>query len=542
MAIYYLDMKMIGGGAGRSAVGAAAYRAGEKLFNEKSGTTHDFTKRRSPTSAAAYHSGDKLNEHDFTQKSGIVYSEIMLPRHASEEYFVRTTLWNAAQNAEPNHNSRTGREIVVALPNELTPEQQIKLVRDYVQRNFVDEGMCADFSIHAGHIHDRPNEVYPFENLTVRKDNPHAHIQLTVRPINKDGTWGAKSKKEYILDKNGNRIKLPSGNWKSRKVDATDWDKTETLIKWRKDWADTVNREFERLGIDERISHLSLKEQGIDREPTTHMGHKAWNLEKKGIKTEVGNKNREIMERNKAMEQVPSPEAVAEKMHELKEAYVIADNKAFEVQQEISEMERRRTAMMIKAENIEEHAEMIKTFSKHLDELKIKRQEIGMFKSKTAIDDEIKAVERRRDHAEQHFKRTYQITPEKALSEIGRLEASITDMEQAQANLQAKLPTLLVDSKSFEAKYHMRRLLAGVSHDREKIQRIFERLEKETRKNLTPKEDLMRRRSERRLEESLEKNLPTILKEIHPEQAKSILANLERGKEFELEKDIELEL
>lgn len=249
MAIYHLSVKIIGRGSGRSAVAASAYRSGEKI-----------------------------NEHDYTKKCDIIHSEIMLPENAPSEYTDRATLWNAVENAEKHPRARLSREVVVALPNELTEGEQVKLVQDYVQRNFVDKGMCADFSIHAGHIHTKKDEVYPFQDLTIRKENPHAHIMLTVRPINKDGTWGEKSQKEYILDRHGERIKTPKGNYKCRKIDLTDWDKKETLVKWRKDWADTVNKEFDRLGIDERISHLSLKEQGIDRTPTKHMGHDAWNL------------------------------------------------------------------------------------------------------------------------------------------------------------------------------------------------------------------------------------------------------------------------
>ena len=358
MAIYYLDVKPIGGknSGARTAVSAASYRSGERIVSEKDGQVHDYTKRRGANSAAAYRSGEKINEYDFTQKSGIIHNEIMLPKHAPEAYFVRSILWNSAVNAERAHNSRTGREIVVALPNELTFEQQLKLVRDYVQRNFVDEGMCADFSIHSGHIHDRPNEKYPFENLAIRKENPHVHIQLTVRPINQDGTWGDKSKRVDILDKNGNRIKLPSGRWKSDKIELTNWDKTETLLKWRKDWADTVNTEFERLGIDERISHLSLKAQGIDREPTKHMGHKAWNLEKKGIRTPIGDENRAIMARNKALERKEiSPvkaEAIAEQMHELKQSYIAAENRISAITQEINGVEREKVVTLAKVEDI----------------------------------------------------------------------------------------------------------------------------------------------------------------------------------------------
>jgi len=140
-----------------------------------------------------------------------------------------------------------------------------------------------------------------------------------MRPINKDGTWGNKSQREDILDKFGNKIKLKSSKgWRSRNIPLTDWDKPETLLKWREDWAVTANKEFERLGIEERIDHRTLKEQGIDRTPTKHIGHDAWNLEKKGVETKIGNENREIMRQN--LER--TPERIAEHIHELKENHL----------------------------------------------------------------------------------------------------------------------------------------------------------------------------------------------------------------------------
>jgi len=142
-----MDVKIIGGNKGRSSIGAAAYRTGEKLRNEHNNITHDYTKRRganlrSAISASAYRTGQKLSSHDFTHKSGIVHNEIMLPSHAPVTFHDRSTLWNSVEQSERSHNARTGREVVIALPNELTPEQQIAIVRDYAQRNFVDRGMC----------------------------------------------------------------------------------------------------------------------------------------------------------------------------------------------------------------------------------------------------------------------------------------------------------------------------------------------------------------------------------------------------------------
>ena len=487
MAIFCYMAKIIGGGVGRSAVGAAAYRTGENLHHERDGIGLDYTNRRganlrSAVGAAAYRAGEALNEHDFTHKSEIIHNEIMLPSHAPETYKDRATLWNAAEKAEKQHNARTGREIVVALPNELTYEQHIEMMRDYVQRNFVNKGMCADFSIHAGHIHDRPDEVYPFEDLAVRKENPHAHIQLTVRPINADGTWGAKSKKEYILDRNGERIRLASGRWKSRKIDSTDWDKVETLIKWRENWAATVNGVFERLGIDERISHLSLKQQGIEREPTAHMGYTAWALEKKGIRTAVGDENRAIMARNRGLERERNPEIIAERLHDLKERYVGVEGQISAITAEISGIERKKIVAIAKAEEVGERAEYIQSLQEKMAKMRGKKQDVSM-------------LLRSHEQAVSYFKREFGIGLEGAETVIKQLELQAEGLGRTAKSLQDKLPPLLADREAFKQEYHKRRLLADIRRDRarilERLERL-ERLEKETRGKLTPKEVMVR--------------------------------------------------
>ena len=210
MPIFHLSIQIISRGKGRSAVAAAAYRSGEKITNEYDGVIHDYTR-----------------------KGGVVHTEILLPDHVPAEYADRSVLWNAVEKIEKNKNSQLSREIELALPVELTKEQNVSLVRDYVNQHFVAAGMCADVAIHD------------------KKDgNPHAHILLTMRLIEQDGIWGAKSKKEYILDKDGERITLKSGEFKSRKISATDWnDQTKAEI-WRKAWEDSANANLERHGHD----------------------------------------------------------------------------------------------------------------------------------------------------------------------------------------------------------------------------------------------------------------------------------------------------
>lgn len=244
-----------------SAVGASAYRSGEILKNEYDGITHDFTRKR-----------------------GIVHTEILLPPHAPPDFADRSTLWNSVEKIEKSKNSQLAREIEVALPIELDREQQIQLVRDYVQKNFVSVGMCADIA-----IHDK------------KTGNPHAHIMLTMRPLEQSGEWGAKSKKEYILDKNGQRITLKNGSFKSRKIDTVDWNSKEKAELWREAWADSVNRSLAEQGIQEKVDHRSYERQGIEQIPSVHMGVSATQMERRGIVTEKGDKNRLIKEQNRLL-------------------------------------------------------------------------------------------------------------------------------------------------------------------------------------------------------------------------------------------------
>ena len=174
-------------------------------------------------------------------------------------------------------NAQLAREIDAALPIELSREEQIRLVREYCSSQFVSRGMCVDFAIH-----------------DTDSGNPHCHIMLTMRPLDERGAWAAKSKKEYDLDENGERIRLPSGRYKTHKVDLTGWNDKGNALLWRKAWADISNAYLERAGHPERIDYRSNAERGIDELPTVHMGVAACQMEKKGIATEKGELNRNI--------------------------------------------------------------------------------------------------------------------------------------------------------------------------------------------------------------------------------------------------------
>lgn len=253
MAIYHCSIKIIGRSDGKSAVVSSAYRSGEKLTDDRTGLTHDFTKKR-----------------------GVVFTEVLLPAHAPPKYINRNVLWNAVEKVEKKSNAQLAREIEVALPNELSRECQIEIVRRYVQDNFISVGMCADWA-----LHDKGD------------GNPHAHIMLTMRGMKPDGSWAQKEKKTYALDEDGNRIplldpvtgeqKLGKRNeklWKRITVEANDWNNRGNAEIWRKSWADICN---EYLSLSQWIDHRSYKRQGLDLEPTIHEGYRARKMEQAGF-------------------------------------------------------------------------------------------------------------------------------------------------------------------------------------------------------------------------------------------------------------------
>ena len=264
IAIYHCSIKIVSRGKGKSAVAAAAYRSGEKLTNEWDGLTHDYTK-----------------------KGGVVHLEILLPAHAPPAFSDRSTLWNSVELSEKSNNAQLAREVEIALPVELSREEQTRLVREYCSSQFVSKGMIADFNLH-----------------DTGGGNPHAHILLTMRPLDERGAWLPKSKNEYVLDENGEKIRLPSGRYKTRKVDLVDWNNRENAEVWRRAWADLANDFLAQNNRPERIDHRSYERQGIDQLPTVHVGVSATQMEKKGIVTERGELNRNIKAANRILREI----------------------------------------------------------------------------------------------------------------------------------------------------------------------------------------------------------------------------------------------
>ena len=301
MAIYHLEAKAVSRGAGRSAVAASAYLSCSRLYNDYDGIQHDYTK-----------------------KQGLAWQEVFLPEYTPQEWKDREQLWNAVEEVETAKDSRLAREFVVALPIELNREGQIALLQEFIREQFVSDGMCADVAIH---------DPYPPGH------NPHAHILLTVRPLDERGKWRYKTEKEYLCMKNGEERGFTAAEFKTAQADGWEkqypykvgkkkvymtpsaaetqrfvradkhpkstrygrqnpiserWNSEDQLAVWRAAWADVSNLYLERAGRVERIDHRSNAARGIDEIPTIHEGVTAQALERKGIISNRCEINRQI--------------------------------------------------------------------------------------------------------------------------------------------------------------------------------------------------------------------------------------------------------
>lgn len=309
MAFYHLEAKIVTRGTGRTACGAAAYMSCSRIYNEYDGV-----------------------QHDYTHKGGLVWAHIFLPAMAPAEWNDRETLWNAVEAAEKTKDSRLAREFIVALPRELGTEDWKTIMTEYIQDCFVSDGMCADVAIHDTDGH-----------------NPHAHILLTVRPLDEGGTWQYKTEKEYLCVRDGEERGFTAAEFKTAQAEGWEkqypykigkkktymapseaearglervskhpkatrygrqnpiserWNSEEQLVSWRAAWADAVNRALEREGVEDRIDHRSHAERGIDEKPTIHEGVNARIMEKMGYVSDRCELNRQIRADNALMRQL----------------------------------------------------------------------------------------------------------------------------------------------------------------------------------------------------------------------------------------------
>lgn len=342
MAIYHLEAKVISRGIGRSACAAAAYMSCSAIFNDYDGI-----------------------QHDYTRKKGMVWSQVFLPEYAPEEWSDRSILWNAVEENETTKDSRLAREFVVALPIELKLQEWKALLTDYIRNSFVADGMCADVSIH-----------------DTDGNNPHAHILLTVRPLDEQGNWQYKTEKEYLCIRNGEERGFTAEEWKTAQAEGWEkqytykpekgkkniylppseaekrglvrankypkstkygrqnpvseqWNSEEQLVKWRESWADVTNRYLERANVPERIDHRSNADRGLEEKPTIHEGVFARIMEKEGkisIRCEI---NRQIREDNRIIREMKavitalskkmqqSIPAIAAKLESLRDSLIV---------------------------------------------------------------------------------------------------------------------------------------------------------------------------------------------------------------------------
>lgn len=299
IAIYHFEAKMISRGTGRSVVAAAAYASCSKIYNDYDGMMHDYTR-----------------------KHGCVYSEIFLPSNAPPEWQDRTELWNAVEAAEKAKDSRLARELIVAFPVEIGLDEWKAILKDFISKQCVNKGMCADVSIHDTDGH-----------------NPHAHILLTMRPIDDKGKWQAKTQKEYLCKRGDEERGFTAAEFKTAQADGwekqyqykvdkkklymtpteaeqqgyervsknpkstrygrqnpicAEWNSEEQVLRWRKAWEGVTNKALEQNSIDARVDCRSFKECGIDEQPTIHEGVSAHIIEQRGGVSERCEMNRQI--------------------------------------------------------------------------------------------------------------------------------------------------------------------------------------------------------------------------------------------------------
>ncbi|MDR0374052.1 MAG: MobA/MobL family protein [Nitrososphaerota archaeon] len=583
MAIYYFDGNIIGRSSGRSSVGAAAYRAGEKLRS---------------VAHAAYQSGNELRDgegeivHDYTRKGGVVHSEIILPEGAPEEYKDRETLWNAVEKRERRKDAQLAREFIVGLQREFNLQEQINVLREYVKESFVDKGMIADFSIHD------------------KKDgNPHAHIMLTFRDVTPDG-FGLKN---------------------------TTWNASRLFLEWRKNWAEVNNRMFERKGLDERIDHRSYAEQGLDREPMIHLGYEAAALERQGIKTQRGNHNREIQRRNerraiegavseaqnqeseyaphhavnlereakkepeqhetvkteqhteellkiaqevqleKELQKIrevqkttwhiekplePAPESpfvselekqlkvekatqyieksqsprdavkTAQYMNGLKETYVALEKEKIPLMEQHNKDKYEIPKLEYRAELMEEHAKNIETLQSRVAQLQKTRQNLSFLQrtKKQETDAQIAQATQELERAQDFFANRFHIDPTQSPAELNRLQQEIRTKQDDLNTKQILVQAIRKKQASSELAYHTQKLLNETRPDREQISQL---LEQTRHPPASLRDRLLHEQIDRRLNTITDYSFEKVINNLPPYQAHILTSIREQAKEHQ---------
>ncbi len=312
MNYFHLEAKVVSRGAGRSVIAAAAYASCSRLYNDYDGLTHDYTR-----------------------KHGCLYSEVFLPQYAPEEWKDRQLLWEAVETVEKTKDSRLARELVVALPSELSLDDWKGMLERFVREQGIDLGMCADVNIH---------DPYPPGH------NPHSHILFTMRPLDENGKWQAKTQKEYLCKRGDEERGFTADEFKTAKTQGWEkqymyqfgekkeylppseaekiegcirtsktpkstrygrqnpltelWNSEEQIFAWRKSWEMIINEEQERHGIADRVDCRSHAARGLTEQPTVHEGYHARKLESMGIVSDRCELNRQIKADNKLLREL----------------------------------------------------------------------------------------------------------------------------------------------------------------------------------------------------------------------------------------------
>ena len=477
MAIYHLEAKVVSRGAGRSAVAASAYLSCSRLYNDYDGI-----------------------QHDYTRKQGLVWQRIFLPEYAPQEWQDRERLWNAVEEVETAKDSRLAREFVVALPIELSREQQIELLQAFIREQFVADGMCGDAAIHDTDGH-----------------NPHAHILLTVRPLDEQGKWQYKAEKEYLCMKNGEERGFTAAEFRAaqnegwekqypykvgkKKVYMTPsaaeaqeliradkhpkstrygrqnpiserWNSEEQLVEWRKAWADVTNLYLERAGRAERIDHRSNAARGLDEIPTIHEGVAAQALERKGIISDRCEINRQIRADNALLRElkaeikklaalvVRTVPAIAEGLEKLRSRVLIFCYQLSHIRSGKSHIQKSLSVLKPELERYTGLVQQIKEKSKESKALVAEKKELPIYHVKrhkaltVRIAELIEDLEELRSEKAlllQKFEYAEDAGAEEFRKDIATMEAGLKKLETQEQKYSAELDKALTEYAELKA-------------------------------------------------------------------------------------------
>ena len=469
MAIYHLEAKVISRGAGRSAVAAAAYMSCSQILNDYDGV-----------------------QHDYTRKQGLVWQQIFLPEYAPPKWSERSALWNAVEENEKTKDSRLAREFVVALPIEMGKAEWQNLLTDFIQDNFVADGMCADVCIHDTDGH-----------------NPHAHIMVTVRPLAENGQWQYKTEKEYLCVRDGEEMGFTGAEFKEAQKEgwekqyqykvgrkkeymapsaaeaagyervsktpkstrfgrqnpvAARWNSDEQLVLWRSAWADVTNRYLERAGAEARIDHRSHADRGIPEQPTIHEGVTARAMEQQGFIADRCELNRQIKADNKLLRELRSAfekiakavqntvPAIAEAMETMRRNMLIFRYQILYARSRRRSIKNTLADVMPVLRQYTDLVGQIKTLSRErkglLDEKKatpvlniIKQRDLA--KRITKLTEDIEELKNEKTMIISHFDKTDDDGMKEVKKWVASMESSLQRLEQTEAKYQAELDAAL---------------------------------------------------------------------------------------------------